>query len=256
LNRLRVLLIALCLSLLLAGLYHGANYYEEEKVLPQNNSPEHAFQGWMRKVYGKKQYSQHNEELIIRDFFNDRIGGVFVDVGASHYQTNSTTYYLEKNLEWQGVAIDAIKTFEDGYLKNRPNTQFFSFYVSDVSDQEVDFYINLRNDRLSSGIKSLAKRQGKFREQTTYSITLNDLLSRLEIERVDFLSMDIELAEPAALAGFDINKYRPSLVCVEAHPEVRSEIVEYFQENKYKIVEKYRGLDPLNFYFTPMQVSR
>lgn len=47
---------------------------------------------------GKKLYSQYDEELIIRDFFNDRRGGVFVDVGCYHYKDISTTYYLEKHL--------------------------------------------------------------------------------------------------------------------------------------------------------------
>lgn len=74
-NRLRVLLVALCLSLLVAAIYHGANYYEDQRVFSGANSPEYAFQRWMSKVYGKKQYSQHNEELIIRDFFNDKTGG-------------------------------------------------------------------------------------------------------------------------------------------------------------------------------------
>ncbi len=255
-NRLRVLLFALGMSLLVAGLYHGFYYYQAQQALCRTNSPAHAYQQWMVFHYGDKKYSQHNEELIIRDFFDDQINGVFVDVGSSHFRTNSTTYYLEKNLNWRGVAIDAIKTFEDGYLENRPNTKFFSFYVSDESDRQVDFYINLHNDRLSSGLKSLAEKQGKFREQMTYSITLNDLLNQLKIDRIDFLSMDIELAEPAALAGFDINRYRPDLVCVEAHPEVRDEILKYFQQNNYKVIEKYRELDPLNFYFTPVQVNR
>ena len=40
--------------------------------------------------------------------------------------------------------------------------------------------------------------------------------------------MDIELAEPAALAGLDIRRFRPGLVVVEAHPQVRQKILDYF----------------------------
>ena len=47
---------------------------------------------------GQKLYSANNEELIIRHFFNDRRGGVFVDVGSWHWKESSTTYYLEKHL--------------------------------------------------------------------------------------------------------------------------------------------------------------
>ncbi len=46
----------------------------------------------------KSLYSHGKEELIIRDFFQDRRGGVFLDVGFAFPKKNSTTYYLEKHL--------------------------------------------------------------------------------------------------------------------------------------------------------------
>lgn len=49
---------------------------------------------------GKKLHSQFNEELVIRHFFKDRKKGFFADVGAYHWRKYSTTYYLEKHLEW------------------------------------------------------------------------------------------------------------------------------------------------------------
>ena len=45
--------------------------------------------------YGPSNNSQHGEEWLIRDFFQDRRGGVFVDVGANHYQRFNNTYYLD-----------------------------------------------------------------------------------------------------------------------------------------------------------------
>lgn len=206
---------------------------------------------WLVKKYGPKRYSQNDEELIIRDFFKDKKNGTFVDVGASHYRINSTTCYLEERLSWSGIAIDAICDYGQDYLLYRKKTRFFCFFVADKSDEEVDFYINQDNKRISTGDLSLALRQGKFGKIKVPTITLNDLLGRLGLSRFDFLSMDIELAEPAALAGFDIRKYRPSLVCIEAHKEVRDQILHYFSENGYRLIEKYEGLDPLNIYFAP-----
>lgn len=222
----------------------------------ENRSIEHDIQNafennWLVEKYGPKLYSQNNEELIIRDFFDDRKNGYFVDVGASHYKVHSTTYYLEKHLGWRGIAIDAISDYEKGYLENRENTHFYSFFVSDKSDKEIDFYINKRNKRLSKEKVSSAREKYKFKKVKFPTITLNDLLARESVSRIDFLSMDIELAEPAALAGFDIKKYEPSLVCIEAHPEVLEQILDYFSKSNYRVIEKYRELDPLNLYFTP-----
>lgn len=206
---------------------------------------------------GKNLYSQDNEELIIRDFFSDREGGVFVDVGANDYRINSTTFYLEEHLGWGGIAVDALPRFASDYSKYRPNTQFFSFFVSNRSEDKAKFFVNKSNDRVSSHSNSFSESHGgELEEREVATITLNDLLAGLGVERIDLLSMDIELAEPAALAGFDIQRYQPSLVCIEAHEAVRKEILEYFEVNDYKIVEKYLPFDDRNLYFTPVRLPK
>ncbi len=43
-------------------------------------------------------YSVFDEELIIRDFFQDRREGFFLDVGCSEPIKGSNTFYLEKHL--------------------------------------------------------------------------------------------------------------------------------------------------------------
>ena len=65
--------------------------------------------------------------------------------------------------------------------------------------------------------------------------------------------MDIERGEPAALAGFDINRYKPELVCVETYYEdVRDSILSYFKKNHYREIVEYSSRDPFNSYFTPI----
>jgi hypothetical protein len=63
--------------------------------------------------------------------------------------------------------------------------------------------------------------------------------------------MDIELGEPAALAGFSLEKYRPRLACIEAHPKVRQQVLNYFAQRGYVVVGKYWRADAHNFWFTP-----
>ena len=81
--------------------------------------------------------------------------------------------------------------------------------------------------------------------------TLNTVLDQAGLKRIDFLSMDIELAEPKALAGFDIDRFQPALVCIEAHAEVRQQILDYFAAHGYAVVGKYLRVDPYNLYFEP-----
>ncbi len=204
--------------------------------------------------YAPKHFSERNEEIIIRHFFKDRRGGFFLDVGAYHYRDGSNTFYLEKFLNWKGVAIDANGEFAQGYRQNRPRTMFYNFFVSDKSDEKAEFYIVRDPGHLT---KSTAVPEfvigRKTEEVKVPTITLNDLLAKLDVQKIDFLNIDIELWEPHALAGFDIEKYRPDLVCIEAHRQVRDQLLAYFGAHGYVRLDQYFLFDQRNWYFTPRE---
>ncbi|MHB8094860.1 MAG: FkbM family methyltransferase [Candidatus Aminicenantales bacterium] len=203
-------------------------------------------------LYRPKHFSEGNEEVVIRHYFKDRKGGFFVDVGSYHYRDRSNTYYLEKRLGWRGIAVDANGEFVQGYKNHRPGTQFFNFFVSNKSDEKAELYIVRDPGQLtrSTGDPALVRESITEIVQVP-TVTLDDLLSSLKITRIDFINMDIELAEPQALAGFDIEKYRPELVCIEAHPPVRAPILAYFKDHGYIRLDQYVFFDQKNWYFIP-----
>lgn len=207
----------------------------------------------LKAKYGPSKNSYGPEEWIARDFFQDRRDGVFLDVGANHYRSTSNTYYLEQHLNWSGIAIDALPEFAADYQKFRPRTKFFAFFVSDKSNERARMYVLEHNKQIGSGEKAFAEQHGdKAKEIEVPTITLNDLLDAEKVAKIDYLSLDIELFEPQALAGFDIDRFRPQLACVEAHPQVRQQILDYFARHRYVVVGKYLRADPNNLYFTPM----
>ena len=69
----------------------------------------------LKHRYGPSRFSRNEEEWIIRDYFQDRRNGVFVDVGANDYKHDGNTYYLETKLGWSGVAIDPQVGFAADY---------------------------------------------------------------------------------------------------------------------------------------------
>ena len=221
-------------------------------VLGPRTPPRLAEEVELEEAYGPERFSENEEEWIIRDFFQDKRDGVFVDVGAGHYGSNSNTYYLERQLGWSGLAIEPLRHFEAEYIANRSRTRFLPFFVSDVSDQQITMYTLGEMFAGSSSDRSFVRRFGENPQEVTVpTITLDDLLEREKVQAFDFLSMDIELSEPKALAGFSIERYRPALVCIEAHPEVRQQILDYFTRHHYVIVAKYLRVDDKNLYFTP-----
>jgi hypothetical protein len=150
--------------------------------------------------FGSERSSEGIEEWIIRDFFNDRRDGVFVDVGTNHFKKHSNTYFLETALNWSGIAVEPLTAFAE------------EDHVDDLLDAEC-------------------------------------------VESFQFMSMDIELAEPKALAGLDIRRFRPELVGIEAHPEVRQQILDYFTVNGYVVLGRYLRADQRNLWFAPLAHS-
>lgn len=202
--------------------------------------------------YFPKPLSQGYEEVLIRDYFQDRRDGFLLDVGASHFRDRSTTHYLDVALGWRGIAVDAIAEFAEGYALHRPRTKYFAAFVSDRSDENVDFIVNRENSRLSTADEKTAsyfKGATEVRELST--VTLDDLLDAEGVREIDLLSMDIELWEPKALAGFDIERFRPELVVIEFHEPIRDQLKEYFASHGYAQIEKYTRWDGRNAYYVP-----
>ena len=203
--------------------------------------------------YGPDHQSEDAEEWFIRDFFADRRGGFFVDVGANDPRKFSKTWYLEKRLGWSGIAVEPLAQFAAAYRTERPQTRFRSFFVSDTSDAAARLYVISGNTAVSSSDPKFTGSFGKAdRVETVPTITMNDLLGKEGVTAIDFLNVDIELHEPVALKGFDVTRYKPALVCIEALLPVRQQILDYFARHGYVVVGKYLRADQENLYFTPL----
>ena len=200
--------------------------------------------------YGPSHDTQFGEEWLVRDFFQDKRGGVFVDVGANHYRVHSMTYYLETQLGWSGVAIEPQSSFAADWAAHRPRTKFFAMFASDTVGDAVTFYVPQTKHGLNASGRPDAA-VVPTTETTVPSTTITAALDQAGIAAIDFLSMDIELFEPKALAGFDIGRFRPALACIEAHRVVRQQIIDYFDAHGYVLVGKYLRADANNLYFKP-----
>jgi len=143
------------------------------------------------------------------------------------------------------------------WRSKRRNSKFFNYAVTDHSGSLETFY---RSEL--PGISALEPREVfggrevKSEAIRVPSITLTKLLDDNGVSKVDLLSMDIERAEPLALAGFDIDRFKPRLACIEVHGEVEQQVLGYFASHGYERIERYRAYDGVNYYFTPKAGGR
>jgi len=243
---------------LAAALAYAAGRYRTEVRLQPFLSTGAAELQALADRYGPSRQSRYGEEWIVRDYFQDMRDGVFVDVGANHHERDSNTYYLETALGWSGLAIEPQTRFAEGYAAERPRTTFVPLFVSDVSNSRAVLYVPRNNDLIASSRFDFVAAEGGtgIEPHETNTTTLDDILARSGVTRIDFLSMDIELHEPEALRGFTIGRLAPRLVCIEAHPQVRQPILDYFAAHDYVIVGRYLRADTENLWFEPRVRSK
>ena len=194
------------------------------------------------------QYSQAMEELVIRDFFNDRKGGFFVDVGCHLPKKDSTTYYLERHLNWTGIGIDAMAHFAKGWADSRPNSTFVHAAISDKDGEILELHIAGPFVSLDVSVIELWGLTAAKTIQVETS-TLDTLLTEQGIKTIDFMSIDIEGVDLAALKGLDLTRFRPELIGIETlHHD---EVIAILDANDYEWIEKYYKVDKINLYFKP-----
>jgi FkbM family methyltransferase len=237
----------------LVGSYYLGRYFTMLERLPYIQGEDELRA--LEQKYSGERSSLLGEEWMVREYFRDKRDGVFVDVGANDYRWASNTYYLETELGWSGIAVEPQAKFAADYQRHRPRTQFVPLFVSDQSDVELDLFVP-SDDLLASASRAYASEGSDTLEVVaTRTSTLDDILDAHQVTRIDFLSIDVEMHEPEVLAGFSIDRFRPTLVCIEGHREVRQQILDYFAAHDYVLIGDYLRADGHNLWFKPLAAT-
>ena len=199
-------------------------------------------------------YSSGNEEVVIRDFFQDRRDGFFLDIGCLTPVANNNTYYLEEQLDWSGIAVDALAAYEKAWKQARPESRFFAYAVTARSGEMVPFYTSQARPNKSSldrGSVAIFERNPK--EIRVPTITLNKLLDDNGVTKVDFVSIDINGSELPALEGFDLMRFKPDLIAVPAprRDANRAKLHRYFTSRGYARLDHYSPHGSFNWFYAP-----
>jgi len=65
-----------------------------------------------------------SQDRFVSQALKFKRNGFFVDIGAHHYKQLSNTYFLEKELNWEGLAVEFCEIFKDEWVSLRPKSNF------------------------------------------------------------------------------------------------------------------------------------
>jgi len=140
-----------------------------------------------------KFFSQGNQDKWVSELFDNK-SNFFIDIGALDGIEHSNTYALEKYLGWSGICIEANKSSFDK-LKNNRNSININCAI-----QDYDGFCKINGEGPGCKVEQYGEDIECFK--------LNTLLEKISSPTViDYLSIDIEGSEYAALSSFDFEKY-------------------------------------------------
>jgi len=193
-------------------------------------------------------YSQCGEDYLLWKFFDFKREGYFIDIGAFDGSYISNTFSFEQK-GWRGICVEPHPEYFALCQKNRPHS--ICINAACVGDEETAFIeMNMDDTGLySSAVDTQAYHDEVSRnycghritfngltKQRVGAITLNRILDKLlpKGQAIDFLSIDVEGFEEDVLKGFDLQKFRPELILIEANtPEAQRKLIDYFTDTHH-----------------------
>ena len=167
--------------------------------------------------------SQAGQDQVVDTIFKGKRGGTFLDIGAFNGITGSNTSFFEKWRGWTGHLVEPVAANREVAAEWR-TAPMLPYAISD-SDGEASFIAVTAGYTQMSGLEAtydaaLLKRVRASERHAEDRITvetrsLNSLFAELDLTEVDFVSLDIEGGELAALEPFDFDGHRVGVWAIE-----------------------------------------
>lgn len=170
----------------------------------------------------------HNGTLAqwIADQFDPGYIGYGIDVGASDGISINTTYGLEVGNKWTIISCEANPNFGPLLKKHRAFVEMCA--ISNESGTGT-FHINTQNPEAFSSLRPtkrqdvegwLYARDAKWEQVEVPIRTIDEIIARWELPRLDILCVDTEGTELDVLRGCDLARWKPRVICTECWDKV------------------------------------
>lgn len=192
----------------------------------------------------QKSYGQLKQDVLALDFFRSYQASerVFLDLGAFDGVSFSNTHLFFQT-GWSGVCVEPcsknFRKLEVLYKDTKviPVQAAATDYIGELelNIATIPWAKDWGSD-VSSPSQEAIERWPDYvwEKEVVPATTVNQILVSKQINKVDFVSIDVEGQEMAALRGFDLQKYQPHLIVVEYSDALeRRDLLDYLRSQGY-----------------------
>ncbi|PPD14583.1 MAG: hypothetical protein CTY25_09525 [Methylobacterium sp.] len=163
-------------------------------------------------------YAQRLEDYHLEGVFAEQERGFYIDIGGGHPVADNVSFHFYLR-GWRGLVVEPQQALARAYATVRPRDLVIDHPVGD-RDGEVLFHRVERLHGFSSIVEEKARGAKAFgadyRSEKRPIRRLSSIIDERKIGAIDFLKIDVEGAEGIVLAGLDLDRHRPRVMCIEA----------------------------------------
>ena len=203
-------------------------------------------------------YAQNFEDIMLWRALNHVERGFYIDVGANHPTIESVTKLFYEN-GWSGINIEPVDQWFAAIQAERLRDTNLKIALG-AEAGELTLY-DLSDTGLCTFDKTIAERHEKERgyKKRHFTIeqrTLTDVCNELSVSEIHFLKVDVEGAELNVMRGFNLEKYRPWILVVEATlPNSKDQSYEAWDALIVEAGYEFVYFDGLNRFYTSVEKS-
>ncbi|NND45183.1 MAG: hypothetical protein HKN58_07650 [Xanthomonadales bacterium] len=167
-----------------------------------------------RAQFGQDHFLVHSGLLPPR-------GGRFIEIGCNDPELGSNSWYLEKHLAFQGLAIDPLGQYAAQWRQRRPGSTFVEAFISSRTTPVpfAETHGGQGWESMLSGASESVSVEGKNVQVTTREVHPQSLQAVLDAQRWDFgvdvLFVDVEGHEAEVLESAHWGGRRPGVLLIE-----------------------------------------
>ena len=194
------------------------------------------FKTYIKKF--RKYNANHQLDKKLLKYINYK-NGFYIDCGANDGVNQSTTWYFEKYLNWNGILIEPIPNVFNELKKNRSKSNYF--YNTALTDfnynsKTIKFNLN-KEDTLTGSIFSNNQFLKKTQTIKVKATTLDQIIKKDKSDKlIDLFSLDVEGYEFEVLNGINFDNIKFKFLLIET--EFPEKLINYMSKKNYTFVER------------------
>ena len=195
--------------------------------------------------------SERGDLKFVDDTLNSMRNGFYIEAGAFSATDHSNSLFFEVQRDWSGILIEPMPWYFNDIKKADRNAYILNACIARktplLAKFRIDSWGSGKEDQMTEKqkkyIDSVWKNKGIPTDERYLFVpcfSLNTIMKALNVEKVDFFSLDVEGSEYEVVQSIDYDKLKIRLISIETTQSIPSKpaIIKHLTDRNYTLARE------------------